>query len=66
MEDIRLLNKKFVFIAIFLVSLLAMSAVSATDSNSTDEIASGEIPIDDNLESHHDETLSATKTVRPH
>ena len=39
MEDIKLLNRKFMLIAIFLVGLLAISAVSAVDLNETDEIA---------------------------
>ena len=39
MEDFKLLNRKFMLIAIFLVSLLAMSAVNASDLNATDEIA---------------------------
>ena len=34
-----MLNKKFMLMAIFIVSLLAISAVSASDLNSTDEIA---------------------------
>lgn len=40
MEDIKLLNRKFMLIAIFLVSLLAMSAVSAkdVDNNATSEL----------------------------
>ena len=39
MEEKILLKKRLLLIAIFLVSLLAMSAVSATDSNTMDEIA---------------------------
>ena len=62
MEDIKLLNKKFMLMAIFLVSLLAISAVSASDLNSTDEIAS-EVAVDDNLEVISDEVLSTTHAV---
>ena len=36
MEDIKLLNRKFMLITIFLVGLLAMSAVSASNLNTTD------------------------------
>ena len=38
MEDIKLLNKKFMLIAIFIVSLFAISAVSASELNTTDEM----------------------------
>ena len=62
MEDIKLLNKKFMLMAIFIVSLLAISAVSASDLNSTDEIAS-EVAVDDNLEVISDEVLSTTHAV---
>ena len=44
MEDIRLLNRKFMLMAIFLVSLIAISAVSANEINSTNEVA-----IEDNV-----------------
>ena len=37
MGELILINKKFMMIAIFLVSLLAISAVSANEINSTDE-----------------------------
>jgi hypothetical protein len=44
MEDIRSLNRKFMLMAIFLVSLIAISAVSANEINSTNEVA-----IEDNV-----------------
>lgn len=66
MEDIRLLNKKFVLMAIFLVSLLAISAVSANDLNTTDEIVSDSnnlIVSDDrsvaSIESANDDVLTS-------
>ena len=40
-------KKRFLLIAIFLVSLLAMSAVSAIDSNTMDEIAAEDNAIND-------------------
>ena len=39
MEVLNLISKKFMLMAIFLVSLLAVSAVSANDLNATDEVA---------------------------
>lgn len=63
MEDTILFNRKFMLIAIFLVSLVAMSAVSANDLNATDEIASEDATVDDNLEMTQEDTLSATHKV---
>ena len=57
MEDIKLLNKKFMLTVIFLVSLLAMSAVSASDENITDDVISEEMAIDDNLEIVPEDTV---------
>ena len=57
MEDIKLLNRKFMIIAIFLVSLLAISAVSASDENITDEVISQEMAIDDNFEIVPEDTV---------
>ena len=42
MEDVKLLNRKFILIAIFLVSLLAISAVSASD-DVDDEISTSDL-----------------------
>ena len=50
-------------IAIFLVGLLAISAVSASDINVTGEIASAEEVMDDNLERIQEDNVSTTHTV---
>lgn len=50
-------------LAIFLVSLLAISAVSANDLNNTYDIVSEEVIIDDNLEMSSDEVISTAHTV---
>ena len=42
MEEHFLLNRKLIIVAIFLVSLLAVSAVSANETNATDEAVIGE------------------------
>jgi hypothetical protein len=60
--DINLLNKKFMFMSIFILTLLTISAVSAADFNSTDEVM-GETVIDGNLEVIQEDTLSTTHNV---
>ena len=60
--DINLLNKKFMFMTIFILTLLTISAVSAADFNSTDEVM-GETVIDENLEVIQEDTLSTTHNV---
>ena len=47
MEVLNLISKKFMLMAIFLVSLLAVSAVSANEINTTDDVIAEEIAIDD-------------------
>lgn len=59
MEDTILFNRKFMLIAVFLVGLLAMSAVSASDENITDDVISEEMAIDEELEITQGDTVSA-------
>ena len=58
-----MINKKVMLMTIFLVSLLAISAVSANEINSTEDIVSEEIAVDDNLEVTQEDTISTTHKV---
>ena len=63
MGDIKLFNGKFMLITIFLMCLLAISAVSASDENITVDLISEEMAIDEDFEIVREDSLSATYSV---